>query len=360
MSRSNAAESGSPGLTLVQLVDARDFRSLGLRHGVLNLATLGLFGFWGRSETRRRLWAATVLEGEPLDYGGLGVELAIGALAKLVVVAAAMAAAVAAVRGLGAWGAPAALAAAAGAALFLGFCRFVGFVYLATRTEWRGQVFEVDGSSSAFALGELRDAAISVLTLGWWRPQADRRRDAALWGGLHHPHRPAAYDAAAAARHRLYSAFAIGWFASVMAGLFAAGVLAGLAAGFLPTPAAGAAPSLPESAALGALALGLWLALAVAWAPYQAVRRTAVAAGLGLALPLGRRAWTRLQAANAALRIVSLGALAPYAAARESAFVFARLEEARRLSKRARAARRAAAIRFRPLEVKARPRADLL
>ena len=102
-----------------------------------------------------------------------------------------------------------------------------------------------------------------------------------------------------------------------------------------------------------ALALGLWLALTVAWAPYQAARRTAAAAGLGLRLPLCWRAWARLQAGNTALRIVSLGALAPYAAARESAFVFARLEEARRRSKRARAARLSAGVRFTPLEMKA-------
>ncbi|MBA4013767.1 MAG: hypothetical protein C0481_18045 [Phenylobacterium sp.] len=353
MSRSNAAESGGPSLTLVQQLDARDFLPLALRHGALNIATLGLYRFWGRSESRRRLWAATDMNGEPLDYGGLGVELMIGALAKLVVVGAALAAAVAAVRGYGAWGAPAALVAAASVTLFLGFCRFVGFVYLATRTEWRGQVFEVDGSSATFALGELRDAAISVLTLGWSRPAADRRRDAALWGGLRHPHRPAAYDAAAAARRPLYSVFAIGWFGTVMIALFAAGVLLGLAAGLVPTIAIGTGSSLGLLAGLVALVLGLWPPLVLAWAPYQAARRSATAAGLGLALPLRRRAWARLQATNTALRIVSLGALAPYAAARESAFVFSRLEEARRLSRRTRAARRLAAVAFAPVEARA-------
>ena len=354
MSRSNAAESGGPSLTLVQRVDSREFRALGLRHGALNILTFGLHGFWARSETRRRLWAATDMNGEALDYGGLGIELLIGALAKLAVLGAALAAAAVAVRGLGVWGAPVALAAAASVALFLGFCRFVGFVYLATRTEWRGQVFELEGSSSAFALGELRDAAISVLTLGWWRPQADRRRDAALWSGLRHPHRPAAYDAAAAARRPLYSAFAIGWFASVMVALFAAGVLLGLA-GYIPTPAAGTAPSLSELVALGALGLASCLALTAAWAPYRAARRSATAAGLGLALPIDRRAWTRLQTVNAALRVATLGGLAPYAAARESAFVFSRLEEARRLSRRARAARHAGQVKFTPLEVQAGP-----
>ena len=67
MSRSNAAESGGPSLTLVQRLDARGFLSLTLRHGAPNLLTLGLHGFWGRSAIRRRLWAATDMNGEPLD-----------------------------------------------------------------------------------------------------------------------------------------------------------------------------------------------------------------------------------------------------------------------------------------------------
>ncbi|KQW73088.1 hypothetical protein ASE17_09055 [Phenylobacterium sp. Root77] len=335
MSRSNAAESGGQSLTLKQSIDARALLPSSLRHGALNLATLGLYGFWARSETRRVLWAETHLNGEPLHYGGSGAELLIGCIFKVLLVGGALAAAAAALWSLGAWGAPVALAAVACAALIVGFSRFAGFIYLATRTEWRGLVFEVDGSSGAAALSELRDWAMNVLTLGWWLPHADRLRAQTLWGGLRHLDRPAAYDAAAAARRPLYSAFAIGWFGTAMIGLFAAGMLLGLAP--LPTPKLGAAPS--QLAALGALALSIWLGLASVWAPYQAARRTAVAAGLGLWLPLDWRACSRLQLSNVALRIVSLGLLAPYAAARESVFVFSRLEAARRLSKRARAAR---------------------
>ncbi|WP_312160091.1 DUF898 family protein [Phenylobacterium sp.] len=345
MSRSNAAESGGPSLVLVQSIDARDLLPLSLRHGLFNLATLGFYGFWARARMRRTLWEATDLNGEALDYGGSGAELLIGCVLQVLVVGAALLAAAAAIRGLGPWGAPAALAAGACAALVVGFSRFVGFVYLATRTEWRGQVFEMDGSSGACALAELRDWGLNLLTLGWWAPHAERLRAQALWGGLRHPHRPAAYDAAAAARRPLYSAYAIGWFGTVMIGLFAAGVLGGLAGGFSPADLR-ARPGWSQAAALGALALAAWLALAGAWAPYQAARRSALAAGLGLWLPLDWRAWARLRVANTALRIVSLGMLAPYAAARESAFVFSRLEAGRRLSKRARAARLAGEAGF--------------
>ena len=74
---------------------------------------------------------------------------------------------------------------------------------------------------------------------------------------------------------------------------------------------------------------------------------------LGHLAGLSRQTVNRVLRQLEALRIVSLGALAPYAAARESAFVFARLEEARRRSKRVRAARLSAGVRFTPLEMKA-------
>ena len=308
-------------------VDVRAFLALSLRNGALNLLTLSVHRFWGRSEVRRWIWGAVDLDGEPLDYGGRGLELLIGFLLRLALVGGALAAGLWGLLEFGAWGWPVALAGLAAAAFFDGFSRFAGFVYLATRTEWRGAVFEIEGSPMQFALGELRDGALCLASLGWWRPQADRARDRKLWGGLHHPERQLGFDRAAAARRPLYSAFAIGWFASVMIALFAAGVLLGLAAGFFPTPDPGSAPSVSQLVALAALALTLWLALAAAWVPYQAARRTAIAAGLGLSLPLGWRASARLTLSNTALRIVSLGGLAPYASARESAFVFARLQQ---------------------------------
>ena len=353
MSRTDGVAGGT-SLALEQQIDTAAFLGLSLRCALLTVATLGLYGFWGRSEARRWLWDATALGGEPLEYGGTGGELLAGFVIKWLAVGGCLLGAWASFRAMGPWGAPLIVLLTGAAVYAYGFTRFAGFVYLASRTAWRGEMFEVEGSPVAFAARELRDAALMVLTAGWWAPRVARARGQALWGGLRHPKAWPGYDAAAAARQPLYSAFAIGWFASVMVALFAAGVLLGLA-GYIPTPAAGTAPSLSELVALGALGLASCLALTAAWAPYRAARRSATAAGLGLALPIDRRAWTRLQTVNAALRVATLGGLAPYAAARESAFVFSRLEEARRLSRRARAARQAGQVKFAPLEVKAGP-----
>lgn len=319
----------------------RPFLAPSLRNGALYLLTLTAHGFWGRSEARRWIWAAIDLDDEPLDYGGGGAELLVGFLLRLTLVGGALAVGLWGVRSFGIWGAPIALAGLAAAAFFEGFSRFAGFVYLASRTEWRGAVFEVAGSPTQFALGELKGAALSLITLGWWRPRADRARDSKLWGGLRHQERALGFEAGRAERHPLYSAFAIGWFGSVMIALFGGGVLLGLASGFFPTPDAGSAPTAEQLAALGALSASLWLLLRVMWAPYRAARRTAIAAGLGLKLDLGWRRSALQTLTGDLARLVSLGGLAPWAQAREWAFVFARLRRrptgARRVSQGARA-----------------------
>lgn len=59
---------------------------LGLVNGLLKIATLGLYSFWGKTEVRRRLWSFTRLNGEPLEYTGTGKELFLGFLIAFVLV----------------------------------------------------------------------------------------------------------------------------------------------------------------------------------------------------------------------------------------------------------------------------------
>jgi uncharacterized membrane protein YjgN (DUF898 family) len=53
---------------------------LGFINGVLKVLTLGLYSFWGKTEIRRRIWSATRLNGEPVNYTGTGKELFLGFL----------------------------------------------------------------------------------------------------------------------------------------------------------------------------------------------------------------------------------------------------------------------------------------
>jgi uncharacterized membrane protein YjgN (DUF898 family) len=52
----------------------------------LTIVTLGIYGFWGRTEVRKRIWSSVRLAGEPLEYTGTGKELFLGFLFVLGVV----------------------------------------------------------------------------------------------------------------------------------------------------------------------------------------------------------------------------------------------------------------------------------
>lgn len=323
MSRSEGAAAGGYSLPIDQDLAPRDFARLALPHGAANLASLGLFGFWGRSVVRRRIWSGTRLGGAPFAYGGHGVELLLGWLIRVMLVGGATALGALAVARLGVWGVPLAMAALALAALLHGLTRFAGFVYLANRTEWRGAGFQVAGAPGAFALKGLRDWGLGLLTLGWWKPCADRAWAHALWGGLRHEGQAVSFDPRAPRRRPVYAAFAIGWFATVVLALLIGGVLGGLAG--VPSVQFDAPLQPLQVVELAAAALILWLALIVVWSPYQAAARASVAAGLGIAIELGWRETAWMNLSNAMLRLVSLGALAPLAQARELAFVFPRV-----------------------------------
>lgn len=53
---------------------------LGAINGLLKLVSLGIYGFWAKTEVRKRLWSFTRLNGEPLEYTGTGKELFLGFL----------------------------------------------------------------------------------------------------------------------------------------------------------------------------------------------------------------------------------------------------------------------------------------
>ena len=324
MSRSESAAAGGYSLPIEQDLAPQEFAALALRHGAANWLSLGAFGFWGRSAVRRRIWSGTRLGGAPFAYRGHGIELFLGSVIRTLLVGGTVTLGVLAATRLGAWGVALGGAALAAAALLHGLTRFAGFVYLANRTEWRGFGFQVAGAPRGFALRGLRDWTLGLLTLGWWKPCADRAWAHALWGGLRHDGQAVSFDPAAARRRPVYAAFAIGWFASVVMGLLVGGGLAGLAGDLFPRLPIDRALEPLEAFELAAGALVLWLALIVVWSPYQAAARGSVAAGLGITIELGWRESAWLNLSNAVLRVASLGALAPLAQARLLAFVFPR------------------------------------
>ena len=73
-------------LDLSQRINMRSMLGLSLRNGLLNLVTLTLYRFWGKTKVRARIWSSIYLNGEPLEYTGRGKELFLGFLFAAAVV----------------------------------------------------------------------------------------------------------------------------------------------------------------------------------------------------------------------------------------------------------------------------------
>jgi uncharacterized membrane protein YjgN (DUF898 family) len=71
----------------VEYRPAGSLAKLLLKNALLNLVTLTFYRFWAKTAVRRYFWQAVRIDGEPLEYTGLGRELFIGFLIVLAVLA---------------------------------------------------------------------------------------------------------------------------------------------------------------------------------------------------------------------------------------------------------------------------------
>ncbi|MDP3660394.1 YjgN family protein [Phenylobacterium sp.] len=318
-------------INLEQRAALSSFVGLSLKNGLLNLVTLTLYRFWGKTEVRRRVWSSTYLNGEPLEYTGRGKDLFMGFLITLAV-----------------FGAPfllvsftAQLLGPAVAALIIlplylvifflfGFGMFSAFRYMASRTVWRGIRFEARGSARDYALSYIGYALLSVITAGWFWPAAQRRLAGLLWGSLSFGDRPLRFDIEAARKVAVYPAFIL---AGVGVGVMYAVIVGVVVLLSIGAKEAGASPD--EISAITAVAIVVLMLIAAplmvaAIAPYQAAKLRATAAGLrlddaGFRFDLKWPAMAWLMFTNVLLLIVSLGFLMPLIQARTIKFLIGRL-----------------------------------
>lgn len=73
-----AARAGAPGLGVRNDSKLGPMLWIGLYTFLLNIVTLTIFRFWGRTHFRRRLQADTKVGSQPLEYTGRGMELFLG------------------------------------------------------------------------------------------------------------------------------------------------------------------------------------------------------------------------------------------------------------------------------------------
>lgn len=327
-------------LALDQRVSLRAMLWLSLRNGLLNLVTLTLYRFWGKTKVRRQLWSSTYLNDEPFEYTGRGMELFLGFLVATLVVVAPFLLLVFAAQFLGPVAAALTIAPLYLFMFFLlGFGSFTALRYLVSRTSWRGVRMQLEGSASGFGLSFLGYLLLAAVSLGWFWPAAARRLAARIWGGLRFGDRRFRYDLDAARRERIYPTFALGW----VAGFIGYVVLTTLSASMFAAQAQG--PGAPTLEQLGLFYLIIALAALAApivFAPYQAALLRSVAAGVQLETGAGELApstvaarfhlrvrWPEiawLNFSNLLLTLFSLGLLLPLVQARTTRFVINRLE----------------------------------
>ena len=141
---------------------------------LLNIVTLTVFRFWGRTHFRRRLWADTEVAGEPLEYAGKGVELFIGfVLAIFTLMAPTVGGLFLAQLLLG----PEALVGFAIPLYLLlfvliGVAIFLARRYHLSRTRLRGIRFAQIGSAWGYGFAAFGYGILTGVTLGWFGPAA--------------------------------------------------------------------------------------------------------------------------------------------------------------------------------------------
>lgn len=334
MSEPSDAAVGGDSVVITQRGSPSDFLGLSLRNGLLNLVTLTLYRFWGRTEVRRRLWASTYLNGEAFEYTGRGKELFLGFLVALAVVGLPFLIAVFGAQFLG----PAlALPLILGLYLFLGFLygygRFTAFRYLASRTSWRGVRFQLKGSPGKFGGTTLGYGLLSGVSLGWFWPAAERRLAGRIWGGLSFGDRPFQFRIEEARKEKIYPAYALGWVLGIVAyAAFVGGMMAVLAPLTKAAEAGGppAVPTLREIALIYGLMIPFLFAFVVILAPFHAAMARSIVAGIGFDEVRFKLALTWVDVAvisvtNVLFLFVSLGFLMPFIEARTRKLLIDRL-----------------------------------
>jgi uncharacterized membrane protein YjgN (DUF898 family) len=195
-----------PGLLRIAIVNA-----------ILNLITLTIYRFWGRTRVRRHVWRCVHINGEPLEYTGTGGELFLGALIVF-----------------GVLGLPIGLVylvltiklgpehpALVGVnflvfllvALLWGMAVYRARRYRLSRTLWRGIRSALAGSSISYSLLYFGAQILRAITLGWSTPAMDVNLQERMFGDMRFGTMPFHFRGPAGP---LYGRYAVSWFVAIV------------------------------------------------------------------------------------------------------------------------------------------------
>lgn len=220
-SASNAETSDAerrPDLTIQNRSNIFRMLWIGFYTTILNILTLTVFRFWGRTHFRRQLWADTTVGGEPLEYTGRGLELFVGFLIAIFTFMLPFAAALI----LAQLFLDTITLGIVVTVLYLFLFVIVGAaIYLArryhlSRTRYRGIRFAQTGSAWRYGFAVLGYTLLTAVTLGWVGPYARLRLSRMLWNGAWFGSERFRYEnTEAASTEPVYLSFALAWVGGV-------------------------------------------------------------------------------------------------------------------------------------------------
>jgi uncharacterized membrane protein YjgN (DUF898 family) len=322
MTDATAPASGET-LTFGQTLKSSDFVGLGIKNGLLNIITFGIYSFWAKTATRKRIWEKVSLNGEAFSYTGKGLELFLGFLlgtAILLVPYVAVIILTMVDKLFMLLIIPLYIALI----VVLGAATFMAFRYVAGRTRWRNTRFQLTGSPAKFGWTYLGYFALFCLTLGWFSPAMTMRLSGKLWGALSYGDKK--LDWQRSAKEGLYAPFTLAWLVGVLG-------YAGFIALMIPSMAATQASGAPDIAFIGKLyayLLGYILVLVLASAAYHVALMRAVIGAIRVddvrfSIKVKAVDLIVLSLTNVLILIFSLGFLLPVVEARSARFVLSRL-----------------------------------
>jgi len=194
---------------------------IGFYTSILNVFTLTLFRFWGRTHFRRRLWSDTSVGGEPLEYTGRGLELFIGFVIAIFTLMLPFVGIVFAVQFF--IGPETIYLAAVPLLLYaflffiLGVAIFLARRYHLSRTRLRGIRFAQTGSALGYGVAMFGYLILSIITLGWYGPAARIKLSRKLWEKAYFGSEQFSFtDTAEAMAEPVYKSFAFAWFGTII------------------------------------------------------------------------------------------------------------------------------------------------
>jgi uncharacterized membrane protein YjgN (DUF898 family) len=191
---------------------------LSILNFLMKVVTLGIYGFWAKTEVRKRIWSGVRLNGEPLTYTGTGKELFIGFLIILGAVIIPTGLLSIAVIVMAGQDSMAANVFFISVYLLFGFLWGVAFYraqrYRLSRTVWRGIRGSLVGSDMKYAWTFFWTGLLIPLTLGWIIPWRALRLQTLMMNDTWFGDRPFTFEAASGP---LYKRFAQAWFGFVAA-----------------------------------------------------------------------------------------------------------------------------------------------